>query len=317
MVTELESSYEKLNEDFAVCNERCTDLEDRLYHEKKLRKTVERELRELEGSVKKGEKHELDGSCSGYSDSSSLSSEEECKSRSKTERSRRKPREKFNRGRQERSSDEGEKWKQSVTSKVMPSDERQRSRSSRHKRKSDEDCYVENNLVPSPTRSRKQEHQEEETNIHYERAVRYLEEYCNDRIVQYERDDWRCSESETEPEREVQDAEVGPEEDRDQEEIVPQAPPRLADKGKKICYAFKDKGACLTQDCKFLHFNPNLSYPSFTGKMPDEPSHYERGHGQPKGKGSRSRPDGQFPYGYQKRGPYKPKNGLNSTKKPK
>ena len=47
LVTELESSYENINEDFAVCNERCSDLEDRLYREKKLRKIVERELREF------------------------------------------------------------------------------------------------------------------------------------------------------------------------------------------------------------------------------------------------------------------------------
>ena len=173
-------------------------------------------------------------------------------------------------------------------------------------------------VVPSPTRNRKQEHQEEETNIHYERAVRYLKEHRNERIVQYERDDWKCSESGTEPEREVQDAEVGLEEVRDQEEIVLQAPPRVADKEKKICYEFKSKGACLTQGCKFLHFNPNLSYPSFTGKTPDEPSHYNHGHGheQPKGRGLRSRPDGQFPYGQQKRVPYKPKNRSNVMPKP-
>ena len=84
MVTELESSYEKINEDFAVCNERCSDLEDKLYREKKLRKTVERELRELEDSVKMDEKYELDGSCSDYSDSSSPSSDEECKSKLKS-----------------------------------------------------------------------------------------------------------------------------------------------------------------------------------------------------------------------------------------
>ena len=58
MVTELESSYEKINEDFAVCNERCSDLEDRLYREKKLQITVERELKELEESVKKDDKYD-------------------------------------------------------------------------------------------------------------------------------------------------------------------------------------------------------------------------------------------------------------------
>ena len=218
----------------------------------------------------------MDVSCSDYSDSSSSSSEEECKSKSKAKRSHRKPREKINRESQERSRDEGEKRKRSVTSKVVPSDERQRSRSPRQKRKSDEHRHVD---IPSPTRNRKQEHQEEETNIHYERAVRYLKEHCNERIVQYERDDWRRSESETDSEREDQDAKVGLEEVRDQEEIVLQASPRVADKAKKICYEFKSKGACLTQGCKFLHFNPNLSYPSFTGKTPDEPSHYNHGHG--------------------------------------
>ena len=239
MVTELESSYEKINEDFAVCNERCSDLEDRLYREKKLRKTVERELRELEDSVKMDDKYELDGSCSDYSDSSSSSSEEECKPKSKAKRSRRKPCEKINRGSQERSRDKGEKRKRSVTSKVVPSDERQRSRSPRHERKSDEYRHVD---VRSPTRSSKQEHQEEETNMHYERAVRYLKEHCNERIVQYEGDNWRRSESETETDRQVQDAEVGLEEVSDKEEIVLQPPPRVADKGKKICYEFKSKG---------------------------------------------------------------------------
>ena len=100
MMTELESSYEKINEDFDVCNERCSDLEDRLYRDKKLRKTVERELRELEESVKKDEKYELDDSCSDYSDISSSSSEEESKSKSTAKRSRRKPRENVNRGSQ-------------------------------------------------------------------------------------------------------------------------------------------------------------------------------------------------------------------------
>ena len=75
------------------------------------------------------DKYELDGSCSDYSDSSSSSSEEECKPKSKAKRSCRKPSEKINRGSQERSRDEGEKRKRSVTSKVVPSDERQRSRS--------------------------------------------------------------------------------------------------------------------------------------------------------------------------------------------
>ena len=55
-----------------------------VYCEKKLQKTIERELRELEESVEKVEKYELDGSCRDYSDSSLSSSEEECKSRSKT-----------------------------------------------------------------------------------------------------------------------------------------------------------------------------------------------------------------------------------------
>ena len=195
----------------------------------------------------------------------------------------------------------------------MPSDERQRSRSLRHDRKSDEYCHVD---VRSPTRNSKQEHQEEETNIHYGRAVRYLKEHCNERIVQYDGDDWRRSESETETDRQVQDAEVGLEEVRDKEEIVLQTPPRVADKGKKIYYEFKSKGACLTQGCKFLHFNPNLSYPSFTGKIPDESSPYSRGHGQPKGRGSRSRPDGRFPYGHQKSVPYTPKNRSSVPPKP-
>ena len=62
-----------------------------------------------------------------------------------------------------------------------------------HKRKSDEDRHVENNVIPSPTRNRKQKHQEEENNIHYERAVWYPEEHCNERTVQYERDNWRRS----------------------------------------------------------------------------------------------------------------------------
>ena len=313
LVTELESSYEKINEDFAVCNERYSNLEDRLYREKKLRKTVERELRELEDSVKMDDKCEWDGSCSDYSDSSSSSSEEECKPKSKAKRSHRKPCEKINRGSQERSRDKGEKWKRSVTSKVVPSDERQRSRSPRHERKSDEYRHVD---VRSPTRSSKQEHQEEETNMHYERAARYLKEHCNERIVQYEGDNWRRSESETETDRQVQDAEVGLEEVSDKEEIVLQPPPRVADKGKKICYEFKSKGACLTQGCKFLHFNPNLSYPSFTGKTPDESSPYSRGHGQPKGRGSRSRPDGRFPDGYQKSVPYTPKHRSNVPPKP-
>ena len=114
------------------------------------------------------EKYELDGSCSDYSDSSSSSSEEECKSKSKAKQSHRKPCEKINRGSQERSGDEGEKQKRSVISKVVPSNKRQHSRSPRHERKSDEYCHVD---VPSPTRNSKQEHQEEETNIHYERAV--------------------------------------------------------------------------------------------------------------------------------------------------
>ena len=111
LVTELESSYEKINEDFAVCNERCSDLQNRLYHEKKLWKTVEREPRELEDSVKMDEKYELDGSCSDYSDSSPSNSEEECKSKSKAKRSHRKPCEKINRGSQERSRHKGEKRK--------------------------------------------------------------------------------------------------------------------------------------------------------------------------------------------------------------
>ena len=138
-----------------------------------------------------------------------------------------------------------------------------------------------------------------------------LKKHCNERIVQYEGNNWRRSKSENETDREVQDAEVGPEEVRDKEEIVLQPPPRVADKGKKIYYEFKSKGACLTQGCKFLHFNPNLSYPSFTGKTPDEFSHYSRGHGQPKGRGSRSRSDGRFPYGHQKSVPYTPKNRSN------
>ena len=119
----------------------------------------------------------------------------------------------------------------------MLSDERQGSRSPIHERKSDEYRHVD---VPSPTRNSKQEHQEEETNIHYERAVRYFKEHCNERIVQYEADNWRCSESETETDRQVQDAEVG--QVRDKEEIGLQPPPRVADKGKKICYEFKSKG---------------------------------------------------------------------------
>ena len=107
-------------------------------------------------------------SYSDYSDSSSSSSEEECKSKSKAKRSRRKPCEKINRGSQERSRDEGERRKRSITSKVVPSDERQRSRLPRHERKSDEYRHVD---VRGPTRNSKQEHQEEETNIHYEHAV--------------------------------------------------------------------------------------------------------------------------------------------------
>ena len=59
-----------MNYELRICNERCTDLEDRLYREKKLRRKVEEDLHELEERHR--ESSGIESSSSGEeSDSSS------------------------------------------------------------------------------------------------------------------------------------------------------------------------------------------------------------------------------------------------------
>ena len=44
----MEKNSENLNHELKIINDRCTDLEDRLYRERNLRKRVEKDLHELE-----------------------------------------------------------------------------------------------------------------------------------------------------------------------------------------------------------------------------------------------------------------------------
>ena len=48
IITDFEKNTEHMNYELRMCNDRCTDLEDRLYREKKLRSKVEEDLHELE-----------------------------------------------------------------------------------------------------------------------------------------------------------------------------------------------------------------------------------------------------------------------------
>ena len=48
LIADFERNTEHMNYELRICNERCTDLEDRLYGEKKLRRKVEEDLHELE-----------------------------------------------------------------------------------------------------------------------------------------------------------------------------------------------------------------------------------------------------------------------------
>ena len=48
IIADFEKNTEHMNYELRICNERCTDLEDRLYREKKLRRKVEEDLYELE-----------------------------------------------------------------------------------------------------------------------------------------------------------------------------------------------------------------------------------------------------------------------------
>ena len=44
----MEKNSENLNHELKIINDRCTDLEDRLYRERNLRKRVEKDFHELE-----------------------------------------------------------------------------------------------------------------------------------------------------------------------------------------------------------------------------------------------------------------------------
>ena len=51
MITDMEKNSENLNHELKIINDRCTELEDRLYRERSLRKRVEKDLHELEKNM--------------------------------------------------------------------------------------------------------------------------------------------------------------------------------------------------------------------------------------------------------------------------
>ena len=70
IIADFEKNTEHMNYELRICNERCTDLEDRLYREKKLRRKVEEDLHELEERHRESSGTESSSICE-ESDSSS------------------------------------------------------------------------------------------------------------------------------------------------------------------------------------------------------------------------------------------------------
>ena len=116
----------------------------------------------------------------------------------------------------------------SYNQKNSKSDYKQKDAKNRKESSSSEESDSGHNH--SQTRNKKKQNTVEKESVHHNAAVKFLEKYAN-KPLENTGDDSFAMKEEKKDERK-----------------------------NKICYEFKNKGACTKTDCQFMHFNPNTSF---------------------------------------------------------
>ena len=257
-IAEVEKNCDQLNYELKQCGEQCTDLEDRLARERKLRKRINRRgFGRIKGYESRLDHSGDSGTCSSSDESHYGRQRRKSKESAKTSKS--KP------------SKEPSKKSDTRVKKGVVVDKRQpmaKSTTSRPKKESKKDakasasCSEEMNWYAKvdarkesrgnvdnqkhdvlPTDSTDCEEVDATMNLNLSKALAYLAKYPS----------------------ETEDL---------QSQGNKKAVQYTGKNGKRndICYEFERNGACLRKGCKFIHMNRNAAYPSYSNKPKDRNS---------------------------------------------
>ena len=259
-IAEMEKNCDQLNYELKQCGEWCTDLEDRLACERKLRKRIEKDSDELR-DMYESRLDQLDdsGTCSSSHESHYGRQRRKSKKSGKTSKSKaskepsnksdthvkkgvvvdkRQPMAKLTMSRPKKESKKDAKSSTCAScSEEMNWDAKV---DARKESRGDED-YQKHNVLP--TDSTDCEEVDATMNPNLSKALAYLAKYTN------ETEDLHSQGNK-------------------------KAVQYTGKNGKRndICYEFERNGACLREGCKFIHMNRNAAYPSYSNRPKDRNS---------------------------------------------
>ena len=248
---ELCKDLDKMKYDLRQCQERCTDLEDRLTREKKLRRRVEKDLEELQQST-----------CD--SDCSTCYSDDDKQERHNSKRSEREKRNVDRKGGITRSFEKtnGGNGAERVAVSVperQPMNAPARTRP--QERKAHHEEIVSDNQEHDNT-------QDDETPVNpgLSMALEYLRKYQQDSNLD-QREHEGCMDTHINEQQGIKSTNTPKAESKTQSSVS-MGRARAGRGG--VCYDFEKNGACLRQNCKYVHLNRFSPYPDLSNQRVKE-----------------------------------------------
>ena len=249
---ELCKDLDKMKYDLRQCQERCTDLEDRLTREKKLRRRVEKDLEELQQS-----------SCD--SDCSTCYSDDDKQERHNSKRSEKGKRNVDRKGgitgsyEKTNGGNGAERVAVSVPERQPPMNAPARTRP--QERKAHHEEIVSDNQEHDNT-----EDDETPVNPGLSMALEYLRKYQQDsNLDQREHED--CMDTHINEQQDIKSTN-SPKAESKTQSSVSMGRARAGRGG--VCYDFEKNGACLRQNCKYVHLNRFAPYPDLSNQRVKE-----------------------------------------------